>query len=93
MPIPKPSLLENLDDEEEQKIEEIKVESISNVENSTNDLKSIDELLKKTATYTINDSVNDIKSVVAKAKNKGINLEIQEMDFENTYQIIIKIEK
>jgi len=93
MPIPKPSLLENLDDEEEQKLEEIKVESISNVENSTNDLKSIDELLKKTATYTINDSVNDIKSVVAKAKNKGINLEIQEMDFENTYQIIIKIEK
>ena len=83
-----PELLEALADIEEPTSETSKPEN--NVENN---FKSIDNLLKATKLYTIEDAVNEIKSVVAKIQNKGIKITTEDMDFENTYQIAIKIDK
>ena len=58
-------------------------------------LKKIDELLKSTKpkSYTLKDAVNELKNVAVKLQNKGFDIKLEEMDFENTYQVIIKIEK
>ncbi|MCI5966877.1 MAG: ParB/RepB/Spo0J family partition protein [Tenericutes bacterium] len=60
---------------------------------TTDDFKAIDNLLKSTKLYTMEDAVNEIKSVVAKIQNKGIKITTDDMDFEKTYQIVIKIDK
>lgn len=60
---------------------------------TTDDFKAIDNLLKSTKLYTMEDAVNEIKSVVAKIQSKGIKITTDDMDFENTYQIVIKIDK
>ena len=57
------------------------------------ELKSIDELLKRTKAYTLKDAVTEIKNTVNKLENKGFDIRLEEMDFENTYQVIIRIEK
>lgn len=99
MPLPKTNPIEELeilDDEEEIKEDskaEPKIEEVPKFQQPASDFKLIDELLKTTKTYTIKDAVNEIKSVTAKAQNKGINIKVEEMDFENNYQIIINIEK
>ena len=81
-----PEILEALADiEEPDQVEEEK--------SSIPDFKAIDNLLKSTKLYTIEDAVNEIKSIVAKIKNKGINITTDDMDFENNYQIVIKIDK
>lgn len=85
IPLPASSLFDSL--------EELEDEEPPRFEQPQSDFKIKDELLKQTITYTIKDAVNDIKSVTAKAKNKGINIKIEEMDFEKNYQIIINIEK
>jgi len=59
-------------------------------------LDKIDFLLKQTKTpksYTFGYAVNEIKSFCGKLKNKGFDIKVDEMDFENTYQIVIKIDK
>ena len=59
----------------------------------SDDLKAIDALLRKTKSYTLKDAINEIKTTGDKLRNRGFDLRIEEMDFENTYQIVIKIEK
>lgn len=56
-------------------------------------LKTIDELLKKTKNYTMSDAVNEIKTTTSKLKNKDFKIDVEEKDFENSYEIIIKIDK
>ena len=83
--------------------ETIEIEVLSDDNNEENDttipnhvsedLKLIDNLLKRTKSYTLKDAVNEIKTTSDKLKNRGFDIRIEEMDFENTYQIIIKIEK
>lgn len=75
------------DDEPETKNEEIKE---TKPEYNYND---IDRLLKTTKIYTIEDAVNEIKSVIAKIQNKGIKISTEDLDFENNYQVVIKIDK
>lgn len=75
------------DDEPETKNEEIKE---TKPEYNYND---IDRLLKTTKIYTIQDAVNEIKSVIAKIQNKGIKISTEDLDFENNYQVVIKIDK
>lgn len=53
----------------------------------------IDRLLKTTKIYTVEDAVNEIKSVIAKIQNKGIKISTEDLDFENNYQVVIKIDK
>ena len=56
-------------------------------------IKKVDALLKSTKSYTLRDAVNEIRNSAAKLKNKGFEVRIDEMDFEKTYQIVIKIDK
>lgn len=39
------------------------------------------------------DNINEIKELINKIKERGINIELEEFDFEHMYQLIVKIEK
>ena len=52
-----------------------------------------DFLLKEDKQYTLSDVVSIIKGNTNKLKNKGFNIKIDEMDFENTYEIVLRIDK
>ena len=56
-------------------------------------IKKVDALLKSTKSYTLRDAVNEIRNSAEKLKNKGFEVRVDEMDFEKTYQIVIKIDK
>ena len=53
----------------------------------------IDDLLKTTKSYTLADAVKEIKNLSAKLQSRGFDIRTEEMDFENIYQVVIKIEK
>lgn len=94
IPLPTPNPIELLDDYDEDKITEKSKEndSLFSKESET-DFRKIEELLRTTKNNTLQDAVNEIKSVVAKLQNKGFDINTEELDFENTYQVVIKIEK
>ncbi len=48
---------------------------------------------ENTGTYSIEEAVEKIKNTIEDLKKHGINLNADEMDFEKSYQMIIKIEK
>ena len=59
-------------------------------------LAKIDFLLKNTnapRSLTFRDAIDEVKSVASRLKRKGFEIKVDEMDFENTYQIVIKIDK
>ena len=85
-----------LDDEEESNNKvEIDVEESKIINQPDSDFKQIDELLKKTQvrSYKLKDALDDIKNTAARLRTKGFEIKLEEMDFENTYQVVIKIEK
>ena len=82
----KSEILESLEMDEE----ELEPVSISKPEEKLN---NIDQLLKRTTTYTLKDALDDIKNTIARLQNKGFDIRSEEMDFENIYQVVIKIEK
>lgn len=43
--------------------------------------------------YEVNTAVSDIKNVINNIQNKGISITAEDFDFENIYQIVIKIDK
>ena len=47
----------------------------------------------KKAVLSKPDAVDEIKNVATKLQNKGFDIKLEELDFENTYQVVIKIEK
>ena len=57
------------------------------------ELNKIDKLLKQTKPYTLRDVIGDLKATVEKMRSKGFDIRVDEMDFENTYQIVVKIDK
>lgn len=59
------------------------------------DFEQINDLLRspKIHSYTLKDAVSEIRNTTSKLENKGFDIRVEEMDFENTYQIVIKIEK
>ena len=57
------------------------------------DFTEINRILKDTKIYTLKDAVDEIKNVATKLQNKGFDIKLEELDFENTYQVVIKIEK
>ncbi len=65
----------------------------TNVVEPLTDLKPIDNLLKNVPTYTLKDALDDIRNTTERLKTKGFDIKAEEMDFENTYQVVIKIEK
>lgn len=74
-------------------LEEEQLNPETDNKNTDSDLKKIDKLLKQTNIFTLKDAINEIKAVTSKLQNKGFDIRVEEMDFENTYQVIIKIEK
>lgn len=84
-------ILEFLDDEEDEIEKEPK--EVEEQVKSEPDFKKIDDLLKVTKPYTLVDVVKEYKNLTSKLQNKGFDIRLEEMDFENTYQIVIKIEK
>lgn len=94
IPLPTPNPIELLDDYGEDKIPELPKEnnSILSKEPET-DFMKIEELLRTTKNTTLQDAVNEIKGVVAKLQNRGFDINTEELDYENTYQVVIKIEK
>ena len=70
-----------------------KVPEIEEPEDTDDKLKKIDDLLKPTKVFTLKDAVSELKATVAKLQNKGFDIRVDEMDFENSYQVVIKIDK
>lgn len=54
---------------------------------------TIEELLDDEELFSLKDAIGEIKKSVSKVENKGFLVKMDEMDFESTYQIIIKIDK
>lgn len=63
------------------------------IKESEDELSKIDKLLRQTKPYTLKDVIGDLKATVEKMRNKGFDIRVDEMDFENTYQIVVKIDK
>lgn len=74
---------------------EIKAPEIEKTEfiQPSTDFTEINKILKDTKIYTLKDAVDEIKNVTTKLQNKGFDIKLDELDFENTYQVVIKIEK
>lgn len=89
IPLPTPNEIELLDDE----IISRESNTIIDFQQPQTDFSKIEQLLKSTTSYTIQDAVTEIKGTIAKLQNKGIDIHIEEADFENTYQITLKINK
>ena len=54
---------------------------------------SNEPIMTEKAIYTTEDAVNEIKNMIEKLQEKGIKLDINEMNFDKSYQMIIKIDK
>lgn len=94
IPLPTPNPIELLDDYGEDKLpEETKQDTTIFPKQPESDFSKIEKLLKSTQNHTLQDAVTEIKSLIAKLQNKGFDINIEELDFENNYQIVIKIEK
>ena len=78
-------------DEPEITVTEVKTEETIN--QPTSDLKPIDDLLRRATSYTLKDALDDLKNTTARLQTKGFDIKLEEMDFENKYQVVITIEK
>lgn len=65
----------------------------NNNNNKVKDSYSIEELLEDEELYSLKDAVNEIKKSIKNIEQKGFLVKLEEMDFESTYQVIIKIDK
>lgn len=74
------------------------------INNSYDDIDTLDimdveeegtqeETKKEEEKTLIIDNINEIKKLLNNLKEKGLDLELEEFDFENMYQLIIKINK
>ena len=55
-----------------------------------NDINSIENIQEKNE---LDDAIKELKSLVEKLKTQGLNIEIEEFDFETMYQLVVKINK
>lgn len=70
-------------------IDEENKEESNNIEEAEN---SVEEKEPEEKTLIL-DNINEIKELINKIKERGINIELEEFDFEHMYQLIVKIEK
>ena len=54
---------------------------------------TIEELLDDEELFSLRDAVREIRQKIEDVSKKGFVIKVEEMDFEKTYQVIIKIEK
>ena len=93
LPLPTPNPIELLDDYVEEPKEENNIKNIENLQQPKTDFDKINELLRTTKTYTLSDAISEIKGIVAKLQNKGIDIDTEELDFEDIYKVVIEIKK
>ena len=43
--------------------------------------------------YTVNDAIEELRRTINKLKDKGIKIDMNEMNFDKSYQMIVKIDK
>lgn len=67
---------------------------VPSIKKTTNpDLVSIPQQQESKPTYSLEEATEKIKNLYEDLKNNGIKITLDEMDFKNSYQVIIKIEK
>lgn len=54
---------------------------------------TIEELLGDEELFSLRDAVSEIRKSVESVRSKGFIIKVEEMDFERTYQIVVKIDK
>lgn len=54
---------------------------------------SIEELLADEELFSLRDAISEIRKSVDSVRQKGFMIKVEEMDFEKTYQIVVKIDK
>ncbi len=81
-------LFKNIPEENEPKLDVL--DSMANPKKNT---FSIEELLEDEELFSLRDAVEEIRKSVESVKNKGFVVKVEEMDFEKTYQIVVKIDK
>ncbi len=82
---------DSLDAEEDTTSDYFNTSDLSSIELPPSIINPVEEEGSKT--YTIEEASNKIKEVVEDLKNHGIKVNADEMDFEKSYQMIIKIDK
>ena len=68
-------------------------EEIQSHGNSSTSLNSLLKENQKSLRYTMEEATNKIRELVSDLKEHGIKVDTDEMDFEKSYQVIIKIDK
>ena len=69
------------------------ISSNDNKINISNKQYTIEELLDDEELYSLKDAIEEIRKSLRIVEQKGFLTKMEEMDFESTYQIIIKIDK
>ena len=81
---------DSLDDEEDTSSDYFNTSDLSSIELPPSIINPVEE---DNATYSIEEASNKIKEAVEDLKQHGIKVTADEMDFEKSYQVIIKIDK
>ncbi len=53
----------------------------------------VEELLDDEELYSLKDAVKELRRTVTNLENRGFVIKVEELDFENTYQVVVKINK
>ena len=53
----------------------------------------VEELLDDEELYSLKDAVKELRRTVTNLENRGFVIKVVELDFENTYQVVVKINK
>ena len=84
---------DSIENEDEEKTSDyFKTSDLSSIELPENVINPIDDLPEEEE-YTIESATEKIKKLIEDLKEHGIKINTDEMNFEKSYQIIIKIEK
>lgn len=65
----------------------------NNTSISNSSIPTIEELLGDEELFSLRDAVSEIRKSVETVRSRGFITKIEEMDFERTYQIVVKIDK
>ena len=82
---------DSLDTDEDKTSDYFNTSDLSEIELPPNIINPVES--ENSEMYTVEESAKKIKDVVEDLKNHGIKVNADEMDFEKSYQIIIKIDK
>ena len=98
-PIPKEEteeLLEKIEGKKKKKAETLDVEELNSEEKKNiSEERPLPSVVDATSTsvFDLRLAISDIREKIKGLQEKGIQIDAEEIDFENQYQIIIKIEK